>query len=190
MDFDQIICSEEQHIHMGVVRGAETVLFIKTGQGGSIYGYENKYLELARAMNEKFGCSVFVSATISDSREAYEQEMQIVEEFLQASAYQIYYMGVSKGGLIGCWYGATNSKIKKIVSINAPLMINFQNKTLPAITSLSDKLAMYYGTLDPSYRFVDFAKKHVPVNIIEGADHHFSGCTKLLADIVLELLSD
>ena len=44
-DFAQIITVED--ITIGYIPGSSKVLFIKTGQGGSIYGYENKYLDLA-----------------------------------------------------------------------------------------------------------------------------------------------
>ena len=49
-NFDKIIDETAGYIH-----GSNKVLFIKTGQGGSIYGYENKYLDLAIEVNEKIG---------------------------------------------------------------------------------------------------------------------------------------
>ena len=53
----------ENGINIGYIDGSNKVLFIKTGQGGSIYGYENKYLDLAIWAKEQYGCSVFVSST-------------------------------------------------------------------------------------------------------------------------------
>lgn len=191
IDFEQIIqyTVGDISIQMGYFPGSEKVLFIKTGQGGSIYGYENKYLHLAHTLNEQFGCSVLVSSTTTDIFEAYNKEMQIVSDCFAGKKYDIYYMGVSKGGLIGCWYGANNQKLKKITSINAPLMINFHNKTLPAIKSLSNKLTMVYGSLDPSYKFVGFAERYTTIKIIEGADHQLRGHTNVFETIAMELLN-
>ena len=45
MDFTKTI--EDNSIKMGYIPGSQEVLFIKCGQGGTIYGYENKYLDLA-----------------------------------------------------------------------------------------------------------------------------------------------
>ena len=125
-DFTHVITNE--NVSVGYLSGSSKVLFIKTGQGGTIYGDGNKYLDLANRINEKYGCSVFVSATISDSREAYERDMQLLEQCSGTTEYEIYYLGVSKGGLIGLWQAADNPKIKKMLTINAPLMINYHGK--------------------------------------------------------------
>lgn len=184
-DFTHVITSE--NVSIGYIPGSAKVLFIKTGQGGSIYGYDNKYLDLAIEVNEKYGYSVFVSATSSDSREAYEKDMQLLVRCLGTTEYEIFYLGVSKGGLIGIWHGADDSKIKRIISVNAPLMINFHGKTLPGIKKLGkEKLTMIYGSLDPSYKYVPFVEKHTNVQIIEGADHNLIGASMTL----LELLKD
>ena len=167
-DFDKIINANAGYIH-----GSNKVLFIKTGQGGTIYGYENKYLDLAIEVNKKYGWSVFVSATITDNKETYEHDMQLLEQCLGTTDYEIFYLGVSKGGLIGIWHGANDVKIKRMVAINAPLMINFHGKTLPGIKKLgTDRLTMVYGSRDPSYKYVPFVDKHANVQIIEGADHN------------------
>lgn len=188
-DFDRIYGSEHEPIHIGYISGEGTTLFIKTGQGGSIYGYENKYLDLARRINAKYGYSVFVSATTSDTKDVYETEMQIVAETFGNSNYEMFYFGVSKGGLIGCWYGVDNPKIKRILTVNAPLMINFHNRTLPAIKELTfSKLTMVYGSLDPSYRFVGFVERYTNVKIIEGADHQLKGFSYVYEALATELL--
>ena len=111
--FDKIIDDT-----IGYISGSNEVLFIKTGQGGTIYGYNNKYIDLAAEVNEKYGWSVFVSATVTDDREAYCHDMKLLEQCLGNSEYEIYYLGVSKGGLIGIWHGANDAKIKRMIAIN------------------------------------------------------------------------
>lgn len=186
-DFSQII--EENSIRMGYIPGSEKVLFIKCGQGGSIYGYENKYLGLAWYINEKYGCTVFVSEILSDCKEAYDREMQIVASLVGKDC-QIYCLGVSKGGLLTLWHGASNPLVKRIVTVNAPLMINFHNRTRPAIRAIPrDRLSMIYGTEDPSFKFVPFVSSIVDVKIIDGADHNLCGGYTDIIDIAIELLN-
>ena len=134
-DFANIISAEDMTI--GYIPGSNKVLFIKTGQGGTIYGYDNKYLDLAFEVNEKYGFSVFVSAATVDTKESFQRDIKTVEDTFGTTDFEIYYMGVSKGGLIGIWHGCDEQRIIKMVSINAPLMINFHGKTLPGIKNLA-----------------------------------------------------
>lgn len=174
-------------INMGYIPGSEKVLFIKTGQGGSIYGYENRYLDLALAFNEKYGFSVFVSSTIEDSKESFDRDMLVLDKVFVNQSYQIYYLGVSKGGLIGMWYGAENENIIKMVAINPPLMINYHNKTRPAIEKLGDRLRIVVGSLDPSYDYVPFLKGLLHVEILNGSDHNLIGLKENFVEMVEEL---
>lgn len=186
-DFTQIFTDGDTKV--GYIPGSETVLFIKTGQGSTIYGNENKYLSLAIYVNEKYGCSVFVSATSDDSAKAHLRDMAVLDGIFVNKSYQIYYLGVSKGGLIGIWHGANNEKIKRTVTVNAPLMINFHSKTLPAIKRLGkDRITMIYGSLDPSYKYVPFVEKWANLAIIEGADHNLNGAETSLVKIVEDVL--
>lgn len=57
MDYSKVIT--EGKIKLGYVFGSDTVLFIKTGQGGTIYGYDGKYVDLAAKVKERYGYSVF-----------------------------------------------------------------------------------------------------------------------------------
>ena len=184
-EFDNIISYDDMTV--GYIKGSSVVLFIKTGQGGSIYGDNNRYIDLARLVNEKYGLSVFVSATTVDSRSAFDRDIGVVEEILETSDFDMRYLGVSKGGLIGIWHGADEGRITAMISINAPLMINYHGKTLPGVKKLGrDKLTMIYGNLDPSYNYVPFVEKYANVWIVDGADHNFRN-SKPLAEIASSL---
>jgi hypothetical protein len=187
-DFTHIV--SDNNLSIGYISGSNKVLFIKTGQGGTIYGYDNKYLNLATQVNEKYGYSVFVSATIIDTKDSFQKDIQLLEECLGTTDFEIYYLGVSKGGLIGIWHGCDEPRILKMVSINAPLMINFHGKTLPGIKKLGkEKLTMVYGSLDPSYKYVLFVEKRANVQIIDGADHNLNKSLVRLFEISKVLLS-
>ena len=187
-DFDRIFTNEASRV--GCILGSSRVLFIKTGQGGTIYGEGDRYLRLATYANTKYGCSVFVASTVSDGREEYDREMRLVRECSGTDDIDIYYLGFSKGGLIGCWYGAEEPSVKRLVSVNAPLMINFQNRTRPALRKFEKgRVTMVYGTLDPSYRYVEFLKDDATVRVIEGGDHRLSNVDFRFEQLVDALLS-
>jgi hypothetical protein len=182
-DFVSIITSEDMTI--GHIPGSDNVLFIKTGQGGSIYGYNNRYLELCNEINERYGFSVFVSATIIDTRESFLRDIRIVEEALGRGDFEIYYLGVSKGGLVGIWYGCDEPRIVRMVSVNAPLMINYHGKTLPGIKRLGrDRLTMIYGSLDPSYKYIPFAEKHAKIQLLEGEGHNINNLNAAVSELI------
>lgn len=185
---DYIFRYDNEGSSIGHIPGSEKVLFIKTGQGGSVYGDGNKYLNLAYEINEKYGFTVFVSETDSDSEESYDRDMAILDSLFVNKGYEIYYLGVSKGGIIGIWYGSKNKKIKKVLTINAPMMINFYNKTRPAALSLGGRLAMVYGALDPSYKYIPFIPSGINVRILDGADHNMIGAKVTLAELIEDLL--
>jgi len=184
----RMLCEEGDLSVAGVI-GSTRVLFIKTGQGGSVYGDGNRYRDLALEMNGRLGISVFVSATVKDDCGVFAEDMRIIEQCLGTASFRVYYLGVSKGGLIGCWYGADDRRIKRMVSINAPLMINYHGKTLPGVKRLGrDRLTMIYGSLDASYKYVPFVEKHAEVRIIDGADHNLENTSVTLSDIVTDYL--
>ena len=48
LDYNKIIHSKlngKVIIDYGIINGDKTIIFIKAGQDGSMYGYQNKYLE-------------------------------------------------------------------------------------------------------------------------------------------------
>ena len=178
VEFDCVMT--EGTVQMGALMGSEVLLFIKTGQGSGIYGYEKRYLRMAERVRAKYGLSVVVSATESDRREVYEREREWVRERFSDPEGSIYCFGVSKGGLIACWYWTEEPRVRRILTVNAPLMINYHNRTLPAIRRFTDdftardRLTMVYGTLDPSYPYVPFVRNRARVEILEGADHNLT----------------
>ena len=56
-EFDLILNNQ-----IAIVKGSTTMLFIKGGSGSTYYGYNNKYLDIARTINERYGLTVAVSS--------------------------------------------------------------------------------------------------------------------------------
>ncbi len=183
-DFDIIIHSPFKDIAVidyGIVKGNNKIVFIKAGQDGSMYGYENKYLKIATSINDKYGYTVICSSNPFDGTNPLDNAMDVIENYCKDNNYkdyEIYYMGTSNGGIIGAQFGFNYPKIKRMILINAPLMINL-HKTKEGIKSFKgDKIVLIYGSLDQSYMYVELIKPLlndvVKLEIIEGQDHFFS----------------
>ena len=51
LKFDKIVKSNLEDITVieyGIIEGNNTIVFIKSGQNGSIYGYNNKYIKMSK----------------------------------------------------------------------------------------------------------------------------------------------
>ncbi len=182
MEFDITICKkfdDNINIDYGIVNGDNTILFIKAGQDGSMYGYENKYLQIAKRINEKYGYTVITSSNPFDGRNPLDNAIEVIEEYCKNKFddYDIYYMGHSNGGIIGAWFGNNYEKIKRMLLINAPLMYNW-HKTKDGIKKFGGELlSLVYGEYDQSIKYTELllplTNEKIKLNIIENEDHHF-----------------
>ena len=168
---------KEIQTQYGFIHGSKTLVFIKTGRGGSIYGYQDKYVRISHAINDRFGYSVCVSANPPQRESNLSEEIAFVNQEQQIN--DIYFIGVSNGALVGAQQGYRESRIKGMLLINGPLMINWY-KTRKGIEAFCGKsVRMLYGERDPSVRYIellDLIRSDVlHYAICEGADHHFAG---------------
>ena len=183
-DFDKIINSQFNDIAIidyGIVNGNNTIIFIKAGQDGSIYGYENKYLIIADTINKKYGYTVICSSNPFDGNNPLDNAMRVIDNYVKENNfddYDIYYMGTSNGAIIGAQFGYLYPKIKRMLLINAPLMYNL-HKTKEGIEKFNnEQVIMIYGDLDPSFMYVELLSTikndKFKYFIIKGQDHYFS----------------
>jgi len=184
--FDQVV-----EDYFGVIIGSSKLVFIKTGRGGSIYGYKNKYLNMAYDIRNKYGCTVVVSANPVEYDCDLSMEMDyIVNEILNPE--YIYYVGVSNGAVIGAQQGWKISGIKRMLLINGPLMINLHKFIAGLQKYEGEQMCLAYGDKDPSYPYLTcFDKKNiekVAVRVIAGADHNFAGMEREMQQLVYEEL--
>lgn len=185
--FDEVIHSSfrDKVIDYGIVNGNSTIVFIKAGQDGSMCGYKNKYLRMACDINDKYGYTVICSSNPFDGVNPLDNAMDVIKEYCSKNSYdsyKVYYMGHSAGGLIGLWFGVDYPVIERMVIVNSPLMYNWP-KTKDGIKRFKgERLTLVYGSKDQSIGYIELAKAlendKVKVNIVEGADHHFSGMEK------------
>lgn len=183
MKYDEILKKEFRDIAIieyGIIKGNSTIVFIKTGQDGSIYGYKNKYLTIAKKLNEKYGYTVISSSNPFDGNNPLDHDMNIVKEYCvnnNIEDYKVYYMGQSNGARIGISWGYQHPEIKKLLLINSPIFINWHILKNGIIESNNQEMILVYGDRDNSYRYVELIEPLLTENkklvIVNGADHNF-----------------
>lgn len=173
---------DNEEVNYGIIVGNDTILLIKAGQDGSMYGYENKYLTIARNINKEFGYTVICSSNPLRKTNPLEQAMEIIEDYCKQKGfneYQVYYMGLSNGGYIGATYAHLYPKIKRMLIINMPIFVNWHKIKDGMKQFEGEKATFIYGTLDPSYKYVEMLsllnKDNIKLEIIKDADHNFVG---------------
>lgn len=182
LKFDKEIHSKFEDIAIidyGIVEGNNIIVFIKAGQNGSLYGYQNKYIKMAKRLNKKYGCSVICSSNPFDGNNPLDNAMVIIEDYAKRfDDFKIYYLGYSNGALIGAWFGIKYPKIKRMALVNGPLMYNLYKTKEGALSFKGESINFIYGEYDQSIGYVELLKSiendKIKVFIEEGQDHHFS----------------
>jgi hypothetical protein len=139
---------------VGIIPGNDTCVYIKTGKGGGIYGYEGKYIEIAKQIYETLGYTVCVSANpmgksciLSDETAELNSRIVGIKEIL--------YVGFSNGALVGAQQAYLIEAIQRMLLINGPLMFNW-HKTKAGVEKFNGKEVVFvYGEHDPSYKYFD-----------------------------------
>ncbi len=182
------LITDKNNLTYGTISGNETIVFIKPGLGGSIYGYENKYLQIAENLNKKFHCTVIVSP--HDKNTEFDTEMEFIKDYTAQNNifdYQIYYFGYSNGALIGMCEAYKYAEIKRLLLINAPLCMN-PHKTIEGVKHFAgEKMILLYGEKDQSFHFVklfsELSNEKVKFEIIPEADHNFTDKLELFMSL-------
>ena len=182
LKFDKEIHSKFEDIAIidyGIVEGNNIIVFIKAGQNGSLYGYQNKYIKMAKKINKKYGCSVICSSNPFDGNNPLDNAMEVIEDYAKRfDDFKIYYLGYSNGALIGAWFGIKYPKIKRMALVNGPLMYNLYKTKEGALSFKGESINFIYGEYDQSIGYVELLKSiendKIKVFIEEGQDHHFS----------------
>lgn len=168
--------------------GNKSLVYIKTGKGGTVYGRDNKYLRIAKRINEQYGYSVVVSANPVEYDCDLELEINYISDELGAYD-EMYFIDISNGAIIGARQGFGINGIQKMLLINGPLMINY-HKTIKGIKAFGAKpIDVVYGENDPSAMYTVWLENekisNCDVRIIPGADHNFSGMEDVFEDIIV-----
>lgn len=180
----------------GIVFGTNILVYIKTGNGGNIYGYENKYQKIANRINDELGYAVLVAANPVEEQCNLQSEMgNVFDTFGIYNTFDdIIYIGFSDGANIGAQQGYLIPEIKRMLLINGPLMINF-HKTKRGICAFeNEKIEMVYGKQDPSYKYVELLdsidSRILLVNTLENIDHNFTNALPEFEQLIFGFVNE
>lgn len=172
-DFETEINKEKY----AIINGNETLLFIKAGLNGSCYGYNNKYVTIAKNINQKFGYSVACVSNLNRNGNPLERDLKVIHKLFKNEIKRIYYMGYSNGALIGACYTHLFQDIQKSLLINSPIIQHWL-KIKPALQKINTPTTFIFSDQDPSFPYIElltFIKNsQINISIIKNTDHYFS----------------
>jgi pimeloyl-ACP methyl ester carboxylesterase len=164
-------------INYGIIRGNNTVVFIKPGLNGSMYGYENKYLRIATLLNELYGYTIIVASNPSTNKNPLDGDIEFIYKEVPDYA-KLYYMGFSNGAMLGLIYGY-KYPFNKMLLINSPIMYNL-HKQKEGLSKMSNRnIKIVFGSLDQSIKYVELLNplfnNYITLDILDNIDHEFKG---------------
>lgn len=188
-----LIYDYEVNNRFGIMTGEKRIVYIKTGRGGTIYGYHNKYVDIAQDINSEYGYAVVVSANPIEEECDLENEMNSILSAC-SEVEDILYIGYSNGAAIGAQQGYKISLVKNMLLINGPLMVNWP-KTKAGIEKFKGLYVQFvYGSEDPSAQYaqmISFIDSQVcSLEITEGADHRFSGREQDFKRLIIDFVGN
>ena len=179
---------------IAIVKGSTTMLFIKGGRGSTYYGYNNRYLDIARTINEKYGLTVAVSSNKLFSVIDLKAEFQSVFTAMNTH-YQVLFAGVSSGAVAAIEQSPDIYDLQKLLLINQPFTISLP-KVKKSLEAKKDATFNFvFGSNDPTYRFLpllDNVKSQSIINlkIVEGAVHNFKGMEKEFKELFINFVEN
>ena len=180
----------------GIIFGANVLVYIKTGNGGNILGYENKYQKIANKIYDELGYAVLVAANPVEEQCDLQREIgNVFDTFGIYNTFDnIIYIGFSDGANIGAQQGYLIPEIKRMLLINGPLMINFHKTKRGIVAYENEKIEMVYGTQDPSYKYVELLdsidSKVLLVNTLENIDHVFTNASSEFEQLIFGFVKE
>lgn len=173
---------ENTIIDYGIIVGDSTFILIKTGQNGSIYGYNNKYLELATTLNQKYGYTVVCSSNPTHiGTDALSDAINFIQVYAQEKHfpnYKIFFMGHSNGAYMGAVFGYKYPAIKRMLLINYPIQVNMHKVKNSLKLFNGEQVVLIFGERDTSFRYVPFLQQSlssfIKIHTIPAADHNFT----------------
>ena len=188
-EFDLILNNQ-----IAIVKGFNTMLFIKGGSGSTYYGYNNKYLDIARTINEKYGLTVAVSSNKLFSVIDLKAEFQSVFTALNTH-HQVLFAGVSSGAIAAIEQSPDIYDLQKLLLINPPITISLPKIKRSLETKKGACFNFVFGSNDPSYRFLPLldnvkSQSSINIKIVEGADHNFKGMEKEFKELFINFVEN
>ena len=169
----------DEKLEYTIFFGNENIVFIKTGAGGSVRGYENKYLKMARRVHLRIGATVICASNPDVKHETFdERKIRWVASELRFEKFNLYLWGTSDGAYQNLSLAKRFPETAKWIGVNSSFITvaDFEEKLqdLPNV-----KKILVYGTKDDEYDIVfpvltTKEEENLKILFIQGADHRFS----------------
>ena len=153
MNFDELyrIGPENDCIEYGCIVGSNRIVYIKVGMGGSYIGYEEKYLKMARRLNDNYGCSVICVSNPLPHGRSVALDQVIIQDLVKRYNIQnpeMFFFGNSNGCVKGIEMAESGTQFTKMVLVNMPLMEDF-HKNVERMKAIPEtKIRAVYGEKD------------------------------------------
>lgn len=183
-------------LQYGVIKGSNKIVLIKPGLEGTLLGKNDYHYKVAKLIHDKYGYTVICTNnpntnTTNTLDDAYKLINEYVS-FMNYNEYEIYYFGDSNGGVLGARYAYLYPNIKRALLINPPLFISYHKLKDGMVKFNGDKMVLVYGTLDPSFKFVELldnvGNDKISYIVLENEDHNLSDKIELLLSLLEENL--
>lgn len=170
----------EEQVEYEIIFGNETIVFLKTGAYGTVFGQENKYFYMAQDIHQRSGATVICASNPDVSHEEIdEQEIRRVIKEMGISHFTLHFIGVSDGAYHNLSLAKRFPQTVKMVGINSSYItvLGLQEKllALPNVCKV-----MIYGTKDDDFDEIvpalhEMTCDNLTIQYVEGADHRFTG---------------
>lgn len=183
-------------LQYGIMNGSNKILLIKPGLNGSLLGDNEKYYNLAKYINKKYGLTVVCTNNPQDKEnDPLNDALEVIDSycsFMNYKDYEIYYLGSSNGAVIGAINAYKYKSIKRLLLINPPLFINYHKIQHGIENFKGNKITFIFGELDPSTKYVElldlFKMDNLSYKILEGEDHNLANSTVSIEGLVEKYL--
>ena len=120
---------------------------------------------------------MIVASNLSDN--TLKDDFNYLNDYLNEG--KIYFMGISNGASQAIQTEYDNDRIRDMLLINTPLMINL-HKTKDGIKNYKGKLVCVFGSKDSSFNYLPLIQdfRNVKIVIVPGQDHNFSNGDEFL----------
>lgn len=161
---------------------SDKVVIILPGVDGSVDGFENKYVRMADNITSKQRKAVvrlsnpFISYYHWEDnlREALAYVEENAQELFGTEEISIEIIGHSAGAAAAASLAWEYPAIKKLLLINTAAAVS-PEKIVDGLRKYTNEAKVIFGSKDPSLPFAAMLPEEIQVDIIEGADHHFTG---------------
>lgn len=154
------------------------ILLIIPGVDGSVDGYESKYKRIAEMVNDSHGAAVVRVSNPFISSFHWQSNVRRILEFIQNNTLdiagkddvEIRVMAHSAGASVVAQVAYEYPIIAKMLLVNPAAKLGAVQIN-EGLNKFQGKLSVMVGSDDPNLNHL----RHLEVDIIDGADHYFSG---------------